>query len=192
MMTTLPSFWASATSLSQPGAADCARAWPKFLHAKADFFLVQDKVPIVGVEVVYARLGNDLRRQETLFIDVIAGRNAAAVARKDLEAFLRRDPVREQPGGIRVRRVVEQHDLAYAGRYDVRHSSEAVDPLDREAFLLKTLHLLIFGAECDRIGAACEAVADLPPVAAQHRLLFDIELFDEVLSVLDVESGIVA
>src|SRR6187551_2370670 len=149
MMTTLPSFLASATSFSQPGAEDCARARDvapaaqsasvsestrnffilsshQLFHPKADFLLVQDKIPIVSIEIVHAGLGDDLGGQETFFMNVVAGRDAAAVPREHLEAFFRCDPVDEQPGGVRVRCVVEQYDLPHAGRYDVRHAVEAI------------------------------------------------------------------
>src|SRR5215211_5669949 len=72
MMTTLPSFLASTTSLSQPGAVDCAQAWVsapamqkakvsakaryffilsshQLLHAEPDPFPgVEDEIPVIA------------------------------------------------------------------------------------------------------------------------------------------------
>src|ERR687896_174941 len=84
MMTTLPSFFASATSLfhlfSQSGTV-CAKAWlaakarnanagascffislpQHFLDPQADLFLgVQHEIPIIAIEIFHARLGDHL------------------------------------------------------------------------------------------------------------------------------------
>src|SRR5436190_8962423 len=83
MMTTLPSFLALAMSSFQADELDWAGACVtpplkqstsasasfkcfvmlashQLLHPQADLFLVQDEVPIVGIEIVHARLRNDL------------------------------------------------------------------------------------------------------------------------------------
>src|SRR4051812_6637453 len=90
-------------------------------------------------------------------------------------------------------RLIQQGYLSDAGRGAARHVRQRIDGADRKTFLDKLRQVLARGAEGDRIGAVHDSVRHLPAVAADHRLLIDIELLDEILAELDVKTrGVIA
>ena len=68
------------------------------------------------------------------------------------------------------------------------HVLEFIDRFDRQTVGLELAQLLVLAVEGDHQRAASDAVGQLAPVAVDHRLLVDIELFEELLAELQVEA----
>src|SRR4051812_48242169 len=88
-----------------------------------------------------------------------------------------------------MRCVLQQRNLANARGSSARHIRQGIDGLERKTFLDQICQVVTRSAEGDRISAVDERIRDLAAVAADHRLLIDVEFFEKVLAELSVESG---
>src|SRR6266481_6201063 len=99
------------------------------------------------------------------------------------------EPVDEDLGRGRMRRAIDEKDGA-AARAHRGHLGQ-VDELEilGEALALEGREELRIDAERDRIAAAHHELRHLPVVAAQHRVLVDEELLDDVVAHAEARRG---
>src|SRR5437867_2438534 len=91
-----------------------------------------------------------------------------------------------------MRWMIEQTELVAAGESWL-HVLQSVHRPERQTLIPQSLQSALFGAERDRIGAACQPIGQLPPIAGDHGFLIDKQPLDEILAKLNIKlRGLVA